>query len=46
MTTKPPGVHPALQALDHLGRQMPGVWAEYERLRAAYREQKEWPAWC
>jgi hypothetical protein len=40
------GAHPALQALEQVGRVMPGVWARYEQVRGAYRAEKEWPAWC
>jgi len=46
MTLPNTGTHPALQALDAIGRHMPGVWARYEHLRAAYRAKVDWPQWC
>jgi hypothetical protein len=42
----PQPAHSALQALEFVGRQMPGIWGRYEQTRMAYHAHKDWPAWC
>jgi hypothetical protein len=46
MMTTTNDVHPALQMLEFVGREMPGVWTRIEELRAEFRTVADWPTWC